>query len=82
MKKAVYYMPFLFYPNSLKHPFNIIYLPNLCEASSNSILLPSNDQIISEKDSWNLSNKCLNFENRYEKVSDFSLMQAYDLGLL
>ena len=53
------------YPLSLKHPFDIIYLPNFCEASSDSFLLPSNDKLTQEVDSRNLSIKFINFERKY-----------------
>ena len=39
-----------FYPYSLEYPFDIIYLPNPCEASSDLFLLLSNDQLTSEVD--------------------------------
>ena len=36
------------YPQNVKYPFDITYLPNSCEAGSESLLLQSNDQLTSE----------------------------------
>ena len=54
-----------FCPYNLRHPFDIIYLPNSCEVTSNSFPLPSNEHLISEVDSKNLNIKFINFERRY-----------------
>ena len=35
---------------NVRHPFDIIYLPNSCKASTNSFFLPSNDDLMCEVD--------------------------------
>ena len=50
------------YPQNLKHPFDVTYLPNSCEASVDSFFLPSNDQLTSEVAFKDLSIWFLNFD--------------------
>ena len=64
---------------TLRHPFNIIYLPHSCEASSHSFFLPSHYKLNHKGDGKNLSIKFINFERKYEKLSDFTLIQAINL---
>ena len=74
------YVTCLSYSNSLnlRHPFGITHLPNSCEEGSDSFFLPSNDELTHEMDSWSLSIKFINFDKRYEKLSDFTLMQTFN----
>ena len=67
------------YPIYLRHPFVIIYLANFCEASSDSFFLPSSDELPCEIDSRNLSINFTNFDNRYERLSNFTLKQTFNL---
>ena len=58
----------------LKHPFDITYLPNSCEAITDSFL-PSNGQLTSEENARDTGVKFINFERKYEELNDFTLMR-------
>ena len=52
------------------------------EASSDPFFLPCNEKLTQEVDSTHLSIKFINFEKKYEKLSDFTLMQTFNFTTL
>ena len=68
------------YSYTLRHPFDIIYLPNSYESHSDSFYLASNDQLTSRVDSGNISIHFINFEKRYKKLSVFTCMQTLNFN--
>ena len=60
----------------------IIHLPNSCKRSTDSFILPSNDQLTSEVDAKDISEMFVNFKRKYDKLTNFTLMQAFHLTLL
>ena len=59
------------YPLNLRHPTDMIYLPNSSEAISDSFFLPSNDEWTCEQDSRKLGIMMTNFEEIW-KISGFA----------
>ena len=80
MKYRKLYITFLAYsyPHTVNHPFDIIYLPNSCEAVIESFFLPSNEQLHGEVDAKNLHVNLINFEGRYDKLNEFTLLQVFN----
>ena len=70
------------YPFSLRNPFDIMYMPNGCEASLDSFFLPSNDKLTQEVDSRKFIIKFVDFKRKYEKLTDFTWMQTFNLSAL
>ena len=50
------------YPHNVKHPFDIFYVPNSCKASTESVFLPSHDQLFNEVDARDISVNFINFK--------------------
>ena len=64
LKPMKLYIPCLTYsyPHNVKHPFDIMYLPNSFEASRESFFMPCNDQFTSEMDARDIGTKFINLD--------------------
>ena len=67
------------YPHYVRHPFDIVHLPNSCKATMESFFLLSKKQVISEVNVKRYKCKIYKFEGRYDKLNCFTLMQAFNL---
>ena len=76
-KKAIYYLSYIFISIYVLRTLIWYYLPNVSETNSDSFFLPSNSQWTSEVHSRNLCIKLINFEMRYERLNNFTLMKEF-----
>ena len=77
------YMTFLQYSYTIKlhFPYDIIYLPNGCEANAVTFVLPSNNKL-NIKSSIEANEYKLGFNRSYSKINNFSLMQSLNISSL
>ena len=64
---------------SLHFPYDLVYLPDGCEASAITLVLPSNKRLNVNPMIKTMENK-LGFSRSYSKISTFSLMQCLDIS--
>ena len=69
------------YTIKLHCPYDIIYLPDGCEANAITFVLPSNNELNVEPSNEANEYK-LHFNRSYSKIKDFSLMQYLNISSL
>ena len=69
------------YSIALHFPYDIIYLPNRCEANGITFVLLSNNQLNVDSIVEATENE-LGFNRSYSKINNFSLMQSLDISSL
>ena len=69
------------YSTTLWFPYNIIYLPDGCEANNINFVLPSDNQLYSHSIMEAPENK-LDFKRSCSKINNFSLMQSQNISSL
>ena len=69
------------YTIKLHFPYDIIYLPNSCEANAITSVLPSNNKLNAEPSS-EATNYEQGFNRSYFKINNFSLMQSLNISSL
>ena len=67
------------YSISLHFPYNIVYLPDRCEANAITFILPSNNRLNENSMPKTMENK-LGFNRSNSKINNFSLMQSLDVS--
>ena len=69
------------YSISLHFPYNIIHLPDGCEANVITFVLPSNNRLNIDSIMESTENKS-GFNRSYSKINNFSLMQSLQISSL
>ena len=67
------------YSLALQFPYDIIYLPDGCEANAITFILPSNNHLNVGFD-IKASENIFNFSRSYSKIENFNLMQALNIS--
>ena len=62
-----------------KCPVNIIFLPDACEAYTNTFYLPTRNSLSKEVDSRKISSRFTNFTLEYKDVYDFALIKGLQI---
>ena len=67
------------YSISLHFPYDIVYLPDGCEANAFTFVLPSNNRLNVDSIIKTMENK-LGFNRSYSEIDNFSIMQTLDIS--
>ena len=67
------------YYTKLKFPVNIIFLPDACEAYTNTFCLPARNSISKEVDSRKIGSTLTNFTLEYKDIYDFALIKGLQI---
>ena len=59
----------------LKHPIDIIIVPDTCEAYTNTFYLPARNSFSNDVNSRNISRRFTNFTLEYKDIYDFALIK-------
>ena len=70
------------YQIKVKYPYDIVYLPNSCEATTNNYLIPANDKISTEISFEEFGLSSTKLKLQYENITDFALFQKLDFPKL
>ena len=70
------------YDIKLKCPVDIIFLPDACEAYTNTFYLPIRNILSKEVDSRKISSQFTNFTLEYKDTYDFALIKGLQIGNL
>ena len=63
----------------LRCPVNIIFLPNPCEAYTNTFYLPARKSLSKEVDSRKIGSRLTNFTLKCEEIYDFALIRGLQI---
>ena len=63
----------------LKCPLNIIFLPNACEAYTNTFYLPARNSLSKDVDSRKIVSRLTNFTLEYKDTYDFALIRSLQI---
>ena len=63
----------------LNFPVNIIFLPDACEAYTNTFYLPARNSLSKEVDSGKIGSKLTYFNLEYKDVYDFTLINGLQI---
>ena len=66
----------------MKCPVDIIFLPDACEAYTNTFYLPARNSFSKEIDSRNIGSRFTNFTLEYKDVYDFALIKGLQISSL